>query len=370
MAITDRYVTADSDGGDGTSGNPWTIVEAMANAVAGDRVNVKAGTYTLAANLQPTNSGTTASPIIWRGYNSSIGDLATQGRLAAGNLDTTNFPVINGGASYYVANNSKTHHILQNIVIQGSRNGRVADSNTNWVVYRCYVVNSGTGASCIGWVTVGSTAFLDSDFELSGASGGAYCVDMASSGSVMIGCKIRDSQIIGVRYNSGTCIAFSTINADTVGVDVTGNIPAVLLFNTIQGGTVAIRGPNSAQTFYHVAVGNHLTDASGYSIDSQYVATANLALVLLGNRFRDNASGNTNGYADWVSATDWLNVTTDTGGIETDFVDATNGDFRLIAAAPAVAAGFLPYLDIGALQRQCSSSGSSPRSGDRTGGLR
>jgi len=115
-------------------------------------------------------------------------------------------------------------------------------------------------------------------------------------------------------------------------------------------------------------VGCHLTDASGYSIDSQYAATANLFGIFSFNRWRDNTSGNTNGYADWATATNWGNVTTDTGGVETDFVDAANGNFLLINSAPGAGTGVPPYRDIGALQRAVTAG--APRFGDRTGGLR
>jgi len=60
-------------------------------------------------------------------------------------------------------------------------------------------------------------------------------------------------------------------------------------------------------------------------------------------------------------------VTTDTGGAETDYTGAgsTPFDLTLIADAPAKAAGTVPYLDIGALQRQ-EPAGSSGSAGGRT----
>ena len=75
MAITEKYVTVAGGGlHDGTSeANAWTFTEALANAVAGDRVNVKLGTH--ACTTASVVNGTYADPIYVRGYVSTIGDL-------------------------------------------------------------------------------------------------------------------------------------------------------------------------------------------------------------------------------------------------------------------------------------------------------
>ena len=95
MAITERYVTSGAaGGGDGSSGNPWTLTEALANMAAGDRINIKAdGTYTRSANDTVTPDGTATSPIILRGYTTTIGD-ATLGRASGGALDSSKMPTI------------------------------------------------------------------------------------------------------------------------------------------------------------------------------------------------------------------------------------------------------------------------------------
>lgn len=357
MAITERYVTATAGGGgDGAVGTPWTIVEAMAQAVAGDRVNVKAGTYTLDAHLQPTASGTAVSPIIWRGYNSSIGDLAALGRTNGnGNLITTNFPVIDGGANYLFTHNSKGYHVLQNLVVQGSRNGAVLATSYGWTVYRCYIVNSGTGASAYALASNDRIVMLDSDAELSGASGGLAAISVSSGLSSIIGCRVRDSQANGINAVISSAIIGCVVDADAVGIDITSTTTTHIFWvigNTVYGGTTAIRVANANFTTTFAVIGNHLTDGSAYGIDSQYAATANLSAVISYNRFRDNTSGTSNGFADWATATDWGNVTTDTGGAETDFVAASAGDFNLVPNAPAIGKGVVPWLDIGALQRR------------------
>ena len=87
MAITEKYVTTTGAGAhDGTSeANAWSLTEAIAAAAAGNRVNVKAGTYTLGAGAT-FPAGTVAAPIIWRGYSSTIGDLTVAACQSAATL--------------------------------------------------------------------------------------------------------------------------------------------------------------------------------------------------------------------------------------------------------------------------------------------
>lgn len=72
-----HYVTAAaSGGGDGSIGDPWTLSEAMSQAVAGDIVQVGPGQYTGSAPssrwnaaFRPSNSGTSENPIIFFAEN-------------------------------------------------------------------------------------------------------------------------------------------------------------------------------------------------------------------------------------------------------------------------------------------------------------
>lgn len=76
MAYTERYVTsAASGGGNGTSGSPWTLSEAVTNAASGDRINIQSdGAYSISNRILNDATNQT-SPICYRGYNSTIGDL-------------------------------------------------------------------------------------------------------------------------------------------------------------------------------------------------------------------------------------------------------------------------------------------------------
>lgn len=72
-----RFVTASAPGGgDGSLSAPWTLDEAMSNAVAGDIVGVAAGVYVgtptasrFTPSFYPANSGTSVDPIIFVAEN-------------------------------------------------------------------------------------------------------------------------------------------------------------------------------------------------------------------------------------------------------------------------------------------------------------
>lgn len=104
MAWTERYVRADAaGGGDGTTdtnsgaNGAWTMAEAITNAAAGMRINVKAGTYNSSTDFD-LPAGSISGTIWWRGFNSSIGD------LASANV-STNFPHFNFSSNAYLTLN-------------------------------------------------------------------------------------------------------------------------------------------------------------------------------------------------------------------------------------------------------------------------
>ena len=94
MAWTERFVdAAASGGGTGTSaGDPWTLAEAISNGTGGMRINIKTGSYSLTGtnNVSPTTSA--SSPLYWRGYKTTLGDL--DGVLNSNPTDSTDIPFI------------------------------------------------------------------------------------------------------------------------------------------------------------------------------------------------------------------------------------------------------------------------------------
>jgi len=111
ITFTEKYVDATASGsGDGSSGNPWTWNEALTNAAAGDRVNVKVGTYA-GDNTTMTADGTRNNPIVFRGYQTAIGDLDDN---TDDLVDGTEIPVITGnvdGGGFNTCNYTFINHL-------------------------------------------------------------------------------------------------------------------------------------------------------------------------------------------------------------------------------------------------------------------
>ncbi len=88
---------------------------------------------------------------------------------------------------------------------------------------------------------------------------------------------------------------------------------------------------------------NHATDCAKW-IDNLGSGTRTIATIEVRNRLRDITTPRTG-----IEAVIAGEITTDTGGHETDYVDAPNGDFRLIATAPGYR-GAVNGQDLGAAQ--------------------
>lgn len=358
MALVEKYASSAGAGDhDGTSeANAWSLVEAFGNAVAGDRINFK-GNHTLAAHLTATNVGTVDSPIILRGYNSIIGD-GYLGRSAAGPLITTNMPTItNTGYTFKVRN----YWITESIQVACTYGVGLSLANANYsAVIACYMRNSGTGGSPTSLTAdpAASAALINSDFEVTGSTSLMTVSFNATNGKV-ISCRFKNTSAT----TNGHIACSNAFIVDSVFGPLTPSTAyAINLYtastsfvygNTFYGiGGIAIQERNTAYSELMVYGNNHCTD-SGKFLENAYYGTANHAAICFANRRRDNTNAD-RGFGNWP---EYLAVTTDTGGAETDFVDAANYDFRLISGAPGAGTGILPYRSIGALQRDASGAG-------------
>jgi len=370
MAITEYYVSAAGGGAhDGTSeANAWTLSEAItannalgAGGAAGRRYNIKGAHTARGADDTISVGGTATSPAIWRGYNSTIGDLDTGTRDAYGVLDTTNFPDLGYNSTFRLIV-SGSHIVIANIDIAGARSGNVVTPTGASVhLYGCRISNTSTNASAIG-ISMASTNSRVVNCDVStGASGGTTAIDCTAVVAI-VGCRVTAPGCTGIRLNTSNtiltvvgCTVFGCVD----GIAASNATAGLALFgNTIYGCSgdgVDIISTSSVVT--HQIVGNHITDNGGYGVNVNG-GTSGAFAAIIGNRFRDNTSGNVDGFADWTTGTKFREITTDAGGASTDYVDAaTNKDFRLISTAAGYRQGFAYNANVGACGDNVSGGG-------------
>lgn len=362
-AITERYVTDSGTDTYANSTNPVTPMSwatAIANAAAGDRINVKVGTYSRTGTTDTfTNSGTATSPIIYRGYSSTIGD-GYLGRTAGGDLITTNMPTITYTTGRLATGGFTVLESLNVTAASTSGSGSV-NVNTDSVAKSCLITTTGTNAASVACGLAARAVAFDCDIFLNSASGGNAAITVTGASSRAIANRIKGGVAQGVVCSSSAVIIMNTIFSSTgIGVAMTSTSGApTIAFNTIVSGGGDGVDIITATTGLQCIVGNMITDNTGAGVDM--VSTANSAFIAY-MRTRDNSSAIANG-GDWITGTNYGAVTTDTGGASTDYVNAGGLDFRLIAASPATSAAMPASASMGALQRsQTGGTSQSSRS--------
>lgn len=356
MAYTERYVTSGaSGGGDGSSGSPWTLAEAIANAASGDRVNIQSdATYTLGSAITLPN-GAAGSPIIWRGYNSTIGDLDAVGRTSAtGPLDVSNFPVIDGGSSYLISTGS--YNRVECLRLTSSRDGGTLTVNDYSVVARCRIDNTNASGTNSSGVSGSNKRFeiTDSDIAISSTQSASTVYGARIAWGFMSRCRV---------WHTGTPGALSVaIRPDSIGSSVADCIVFNFGVGIQSSGQVSIR----RCTIYDVVNGMSFTTGAGvvennviYSADYAFAGSSASSLCLESNACGSLASGriNTSGLGADLEERNAISLTGD------PFTNAASEDFTLNNTAGAGAACRAAsdlwggYLDIGAVQHQDSGGG-------------
>lgn len=347
MAIAEKYASSAGAGSkDGSSeGNAWDFATMLTTAAAGDRVNFK-GSHSLASSASFTSAGTATSPIIIRGYGTTIGD-GYQGRANVnGALITTNFATFVCGASNTFT--PSNFMVLECVALTSSRNGSPLGSFSYGGFLRCAVENNGTGSSASALAVAANCFAVDCDATLSGASGGAAA--MTVSTAFAIGCRADGGPANACNMTgAGSCVihcTFYSAGGDAIqytSASTNGLVCGCTLVGATSDGFHQITGPTRTT----VLVNNLIVDNGAYGI---YSVDAGAAIVAVGNRIARNATDATSGATDWLAAFAGLNNTTSATQAN-EFPGYGSDDFRLGATSPARQSGFPLYLDIGALQR-------------------
>lgn len=362
MALTDRYVSSSGAGtyaGSTSAAAPMSLTTAFANAVAGDRINIKAdGTYTRAGQDLVTPTGTVTSPIIFRGYLTTPGDGYLGRTNGNGALITTNMPLISGATA--AVNFSGAFILVETLNISTATTGYAFYLTLDSVARSCKITSTGL-AGAKGFGLFGRTIGIDCDVSMTSATGGGCGVEANTAGDIVDSCRVViGTSVNAIRCASSTVVIFNTVyGSGGIGIIMftaaAGNCPYIRS-NTIVG--CAGDGINivTAAASLQKIVGNMITDNGGYGIN---LVSASNGAFLARNRTRDNTAGAINLGTDWASATTFAHVTTDTGGASTDYVNSAGNDYSLIAASPATSAGLPAYASIGALQRSQIGAGVS-----------
>ena len=336
MAYTEKYVSVSGGGAhDGSSeANAWTLAEAWAGWVAGDRVNVISGSYTT-TGLSGATVGTGASMVCVRGYNTTIGDLESQARNSDTSLNTTNFPQITCTGTMIMPQFS----ILQNLYITGSIDDELVNGSTypsDCAVLSCKIVNSANSTSAGALRVEDDSIVADNDLECLGTS--RTRILRADTDNMIYGNRIKGTALSTAFVYTRTTQVHNNVflgNGINIGIQVTSTTSLISLANnTFYNCGDAIQLPNAASIILTFLPNNHITDSSVW-LNNLYSATANRAVIEMYSRTRDNTTPRI-GIGDGANVGE---VTTDTGGPETDYADAPNGDITLIPAAPAIDAG-------------------------------
>lgn len=353
MAVTVRYadLAAAGTGHAGSQVDPWSWADVLSTAAAGDDVYVKGSIDRTTTTDAFTSAGTAASPIVIRGCDASWNPIVPTRTNGIGALVTTGWPTITYTSGQLAPN--KGYLIFRGLVITGAKSGATVDlAQISDSIFDCSITNTANNASAVAlYRSNGSVNGATVNCDISATGSSALCAFRQAAGAGRItDCRITAPNGTSVVLDSSSSSAYvrCLFFGGAIGFLSNSTARVSFLFDScvFYGfSTVAYRSGNSALTTQPLFVNCAVTDnAQGF--DSEYAGTANIGILRHTNRTRDNTSADS-GFADYPI---FNAVTTDTGGPETDYLDAANGDFRLAQGSPAIGAGLMGG-DIGAVKR-------------------
>lgn len=353
MAYSPKYITVAGAGAhDGSNeANAWTLAEAIAGYSLGDAMKMKAGAYSIGA-LTLATAGTAAQYIPWQGYNSVADDLQTQGRNADTSLDTTNFPVITVTGQITMA----AYNFFINITITGALSSEIIFSTSIdfYGFLSCLLRNTQNNASAAVMRCDDNIVLINNDIECTGASHGIVC-RLDDKGTV-VGNRFLATAVSSTLFyaRNFTLVKNAFIGpSSALAINLWQIEPNVLIMeNTCYGVDTFLQTPNSAALAHIILIDNHITDNTTY-LYNPYQATGLVAILEMFNRTRDNTTPRS-GIGDGINIGE---ITADTGGPSTDYVDAPNGNYRLITGAAGLESGLIKYSDIGMFQKEPTGGG-------------
>ncbi|ATC64553.1 hypothetical protein CMV30_11640 [Nibricoccus aquaticus] len=382
-----------TDANPGTISAPTTLTAAIAEAVPGDTIYLRGGTYNLSATVAIAfgNNGTSANPKRIFAYQSEV-------------------PVLNFSAQATGDANRGIHLFgnywhFRGVTIQGAGdNGMLIGGNNNTIELCTFKNNRDSGlqisrrastlANIADWpsnnLILNCTAFDNADPGAENADGFA-CKLTSGPGNVFRGCiahnNIDDGWDLYANTDTGAigtvlienCIAYNNgvlTNGGTSGsgdkngfklggsgVDVAHTIRRCIAFgngqhgftdNNNQGAMTVLNNTsfNNTETNFNWRTGSTATFTNNASYNSGQSDTTNGTLTGTTNLFWKNNVSNNNGGTKVISAADFQTLTPPSGGFTRNSDGSINlGNFaKLVSGSDLVNGGTPSGTDIGAVE--------------------
>jgi len=360
MAFNEKYVTVTGGGlHDGSSeANAWTLAEGVANYAAGDRVNVKAGTYTASSSITWLTSGGQYTPVHWRGYKTAIGDM--DDAPTTQRADGTDIPLFDNSDQFLIQCSNLT---FSNISFESSFTG-AAVQNTPAAksvhFFRCRFLTDSTSTTARSFLTRGDyNTLIACYFEAPSTAEAPVYIYSSSNRSMILDCFITGG-VTGMKFSSSTdAVACNTVitNSGTNSVSLNGTVPAKFLNCVFHDAGGDLFSAANADGVGPCSIVNSIFSvAGGYAIN-QSTGSETPFIMLSNNLYHDSSftSGRTN------------NIVYDlypTVDAASPFVDAASSDFTISSSSNGYGRQLLvenvnltSYRDLGAIQHQDAAGG-------------
>ena len=325
MSWTDRFVSSTAAGGDGLLiTTPWTLAEAIANAAAGMRFNVAAGTYANTTTSRTFNvAGTAIAPIMWEGYSVTPGDICGRAGIPANNALTK--PVISFTTGQLVA--SGALQVFSGLDIQSActtANGAVASTGASIRWHRCRFANTASNSAARAFTSTGTVVATSCYFS---ATTTADTCARFQSNFLAVGCSTRGGIIGSFGNGIGTWYGCAIDSPTTSGFNVGNGQPWIIncsVYNCTSGVT-----STSATAFAQITNSTFSTCTNGVN---QSAGTNSSAMSVRNCQFF-NVTNPIVGVQECATAADDLYVQQGNVTLTADpFANAAAHDFTLTGA--------------------------------------
>lgn len=324
MAFVEKYVTVTGGGlHDGSSeANAWTLTEAHANMASGQRLNIKAGTYTLGAALSNWPANTNTSPSGFRGYKTTIGDL--DDKPTSQLVDGTDRPLIQTTNSNYYFFTDEIFQLFENLAFSSSVNRpAVYADNRRSIWNRCkFIADPNGGIAAFPCIRAQNDYATFNLCHFDGNGGGQY--QAIGYSRQFVGCLFENLSYISaprfcaisnsvIRNMSGGGLKLSGFGWDNLDNNTFYNITGNAIEIT-SSGFPSICPAIIQNNVFHTITGNAL-QSFGNAFD--FFADNNLFYNVTGNNYSNTFNLNRNPISE---STDPL-------------VDAAGGDYSLVSSS-------------------------------------